>query len=120
MTKQRKEVYRVLMEQRDHPTATEVYDRIKNSAPSISLATVYNCLETLVDHKAVKQVNFERGPSRYCPNLVEHGHFQDEATGKIHDINLKEGVSLCDLLDLPPGTHISNLEINLKGSLPQN
>lgn len=120
MTKQRKEVYRVLMEERDHPTASEVYDRIKRSAPSISLATVYNCLDALVEHKAVKQVNFERGPSRYCPNLVEHGHFQDESTGKIHDIALKDGTCLSDVLDLPPGTNITNLDITIRGYLPQN
>ena len=49
MTKQRKVVYGVLIdEKRDHPTASEVFTRAQNRMPSISLATVYNCLETLV------------------------------------------------------------------------
>ena len=85
------------------------------SSTSISLATVYNCLEALVSHGLVRQVNFERESSRYCPNLSDHCHFQDEKSGKIHDVIFKEGVSLEDLLELPPGTEISHLEISLKG-----
>ena len=120
MTKQRKQVYRVLMEYRDHPTASEVYDRVKKSTPGISLATVYNCLEALVEHKAVKQVNFERESSRYCPNLSEHGHFHDETTGSIHDIKFKEGVKLSDFLDIPDDAKITSLDITLRGALPLN
>jgi Fe2+ or Zn2+ uptake regulation protein len=82
MTRQRREVYDVLMSLRDHPTASEVYERAKSNMPGISLATVYNCLEALVDHGAVRQVHFERESSRYCPNLTAHGHFQDEQSGR--------------------------------------
>ena len=88
LTKQRQEVYQVLLEQRDHPTANEVYQRVRKKLPSISLATVYNCLEALVNHGLVNQVNFERSSSRFCPNLVEHGHFQDTRTGRIYDITI--------------------------------
>lgn len=117
MTRQRCEVYKVLMGHRDHPTASEVFDRSKLNMPGISLATVYNCLEALVEHGAVKQVNFERESSRYCPNLTEHGHFHDEVSGTIIDVPLKKGAKLSDLLDLPEGAHIHNLEITLRGSL---
>src|ERR1700748_348489 len=87
-TAQREVVYRVLLEKRDHPTSEDVFDRVKAVMPSISLATVYNCLETLVQCNLVRQVNFERGPTRYCPNLEPHAHFHDEKTGSIHDIEL--------------------------------
>ena len=117
MTKQRKEVYRTLMENRDHPTASEVFESI-NCDCSMSLATVYNCLEALVEHGAVKQVNIARESTRYCPNLIEHAHFHDKTTALIHDINFKPGAKLSDLLDLPEGADISNLEITIKGTLP--
>ena len=118
MTKQRKEVYRALMENRDHPSASEVFEQMQQHEDSMSLATVYNCLEVLVEHGAVKQVNIDREPTRYCPNLKEHGHFHDDSTGSIHDINFKPGTQLSDILDLPEGTEITNLEINIKGRLP--
>ncbi|MFD0895370.1 transcriptional repressor [Luteolibacter ambystomatis] len=120
MTRQRREVYRVLMTNRDHPTANDVFLRVKDSLPNISLATVYNCLEVLVQHGIVRQVNFDRNPSRFCPNLEEHGHFHDESTGAIHDVTFKPGVNLADLLDLPPGTVISDVEITLRGELPSS
>lgn len=117
MTRQRQEVYQVLLGHRDHPTATDVFLRVKDSLPSISLATVYNCLEVLVEHGLVKQVNFERESSRYCPNLEEHGHFHDRATGVIHDVKFKPGICLSDVLDLPPGAVVHDMEINLRGRL---
>jgi len=80
MTKQRKEVYRALMENQDHPSASELFDYMQNSEHPMSLATVYNCLEALVEHGAVKQVNVDREPTRYCQNSTPHGHFHDHHT----------------------------------------
>src|SRR5476649_1755023 len=87
-TPQRELIYRVLLHKRDHPTADQVFTRVKAELPGISLATVYNCLETLVQCGLVKQVNLEREPTRYCPNLHEHAHFHDDTTGQVHDIEL--------------------------------
>src|SRR5450432_2046576 len=87
-TPQREVVLKVILEKRDHPTADEIFARVKSRLPTISLATVYNCLETLVQCGLVRQVNLERAPTRYCPNLHEHAHFHDETTGKIHDVSL--------------------------------
>ncbi len=117
MTRQRQEIYRILIEQRNHPTANEVFMRAKDRLPNISLATVYNCLEALVQHGIIRQVNFERESSRYCPNLHEHGHFHDAATGIIHDVDFKPGISLADVLNLPPGAVIQDVEITLRGKL---
>ena len=120
MTKQRKEVYGVLLDLRDHPAAQDVFLRAKERMPSISLATVYNCLEALVAHKLIRQVNFDRAPSRYCSNLEQHFHFQDEATGVIHDVSFKDGARLEDFLDLPHGAYIRELDLTLKGEMPNS
>ena len=82
------------------------------------MATVYNCLEALVQHALIRQVNFERESSRYCPNLADHGHFHDKVSGTIHDVTFKPGVNLADVLDLPPGAVITDIEITLRGELP--
>jgi Fur family peroxide stress response transcriptional regulator len=114
-TPQREVVYGALLKKRDHPTADEVFARVKAERPSISLATVYNCLDTLVACDLVRAVNFERGPTRYCPNLRPHAHFHDEHTGKTHDIdlppNLLEKVSSI----LPPGYDAKSVEIIFRG-----
>lgn len=117
LTKQRQEVYQILLEQRDHPTANEVYTRVRKKLPSISLATVYNCLEALVAHGLVNQVNFERSSSRFCPNLVDHGHFMDTQSGRIYDITIKDGVDLKDFINLPDCVCVEEAQISLKGSV---
>jgi Fur family peroxide stress response transcriptional regulator len=114
-TPQREIIYSILTKKRDHPTADEVFARVKAEMPTISLATVYNCLEALVQCNLVRQVNFERGPTRYCPNLHPHAHFHDEATGSTYDIDLPLG--LLDQLksQLPAGYRASDVEITFRG-----
>ena len=117
MTRQRQHIYRVLLEHRDHPTANDVFMRIKDMLPNLSLATVYTCLDAMVKHGIIRQVNFDRGPSRYCPNLAEHGHFHDALTGVIHDVAFRPGIRLEDVLDLPPGALVKSVEFTLRGQL---
>ena len=114
-TPQREVVYSVLLKKRDHPTADEVFARVKPDLPTISLATVYNCLETLVQCDLVRAVNFERGPTRYCPNLQPHAHFHDEQTGKTHDIDLPPEVLQKVSSVLPRGYDAKSVEIIFRG-----
>lgn len=115
-TPQREIVYQVLQERRDHPTADEIFARVKAKMPTISLATVYNCLETLVQCELVKQVHFERESTRYCSNLVEHAHFIDTATGRIFDVPLS-AANLSQLKDaLPPGFTMDDVELSFRGT----
>ena len=123
-TPQREVVYRLILEKRDHPTADEIFARVKAQMPTISLATVYNCLETLVQCGLVRQVNFERAPTRYCPNLHEHAHFHDEITGEVHDIEVPSAVLAQLRALLPHGFDASAVELSFRGRagnpLPQN
>jgi Fur family peroxide stress response transcriptional regulator len=115
-TPQREVVYSILLAQRDHPTAEEVFSRVKQEMPTISLATVYNCLETLAQCRLIRQVNHERGPTRYCPNLRPHAHFHDEKTGSTHDIDLPPGFLEQLRGILPPGYSAEDVEIMFRGS----
>ena len=119
MTKQRRGGYSILLHKRDHPTANEVFRRVQAGMPTISLATVYNCLDALVDHGLITRVNFDREPSRFCVNLAPHVHFQDKKTGVIHDLSFKDGCQITDVLDLPNGVEVSELELTIRGFLPK-
>ncbi len=118
-TAQRETVYQVLLNKRDHTTADEVFVRVKDVMPTISLATVYNCLEALVQHELVRAVNFERLPTRYCPNLRPHAHFHDEG-GSTLDIELPP--TMLDQLRalLPAGYAAKHIEINFHGRSQHN
>jgi len=115
-TPQREVVLKVILEKRDHPTADEIFARVKSQMPTISLATVYNCLETLVSCGLVRQVNLERAPTRYCPNLHEHAHFHDEQTGRIHDVDLPAELMSRLREVLPTGFQASSIELNFRGT----
>lgn len=114
-TPQREVVYSTLLKRRDHPTAEEVFSRAKVEMPTISLATVYNCLETLVQCSLIRQVNHERGPTRYCPNLRPHAHFYDEASGSTTDVELPPELLTQLRSILPPGFQAAAVEITFRG-----
>lgn len=47
ITPQRKAICRLLVESKEHPSAQMIYDQLRPNFSSLSLATVYNTLETL-------------------------------------------------------------------------
>lgn len=116
LTPQRRYVYEALMEKRDHPTAQEVFMRAKSRMPSISLATVYNCLDALTESGLVRQVNCDRAPSRYCHNLSPHGHFFCQGCGVVFDVPIDPGFPIH--WEVPAGTTIAHVETTLRGLCP--
>jgi Fur family peroxide stress response transcriptional regulator len=114
-TEQRKAVFDALMARTDHPSAVEVFMRVKNRVPSISLATVYNCLETLTTTGLVRAVNHEREPSRYCANLQEHAHLFCSECGSVTDIPLHTPMPPEQIWNLPEGIRITDQEVSFRG-----
>ena len=119
-TPQREVVFKVILEKRDHPTADEIFARVKSEMPTMSLATVYNCLETLVQCGLIRQVNLERAPTRYCPNLHQHAHFHDETTGQIHDVDLPADLMTRLHAVLPAGFDARTIELTFRGRAADN
>ena len=116
MTKQRQVVFDVLEAiGHEHPTASEVFVQAKERMPTISLATVYNCLESLTGAGAIRQVNIEREATRYCPNLRPHAHFYCIDCDKVFDIGLESGADASAVWALPPGCRIEELNVSMRG-----
>ena len=119
MTEQRRAVYDVLMGERDHPTAVEVFTRVRTKVSNISLATVYNCLDTLTGCGLVRTVTHEREPARYCPNLEDHAHFFCETCGAVSDIPLRARKQPHDVWELSPDLTITSHEVSFSGQCPK-
>jgi Fur family peroxide stress response transcriptional regulator len=114
MTTQREHVYQTLLNQTDHPTADDVYLRVKADMPEIAMATVYNTLDALVKCGLIKQVNVERSATRYCSNLKDHCHFFCEECGNMHDVDYKNGKG--DLpVKIPRGLVPTQVDISIRG-----
>ena len=114
LTPQRRQVYEVLIEKQDHPTATEVFLRAQKRMPSISLATVYNCLETIVGNGLVRAVHVDREPTRDCANTREHGHFHCTSCGLTTDIEFSNTVR-SEGWKLPTGYLVTQHNLTLRG-----
>lgn len=117
LTSQREQVYNVILSERDHPTAEQIFMRAKSGMPDISMATVYNCLDALVKCRLVKQVNVDRTAMRYCPNMQEHCHFHCDDCGGIFDIVFREKASLKEA-QLPTGFQVSAVDMSIHGLCP--
>ncbi len=111
-TAQRRCVYDVLLAKRDHPTAEEIYSRAKKAMPEISHATVYNCLDALVECGLARQVQLERGAARFCPNMEEHCHYFCDECGEVFDVMLPANGAL---LPQPKGFQVDHYDIAAHG-----
>lgn len=111
-TPQRRHVYDVLSQKLDHPTADEVFTRAKKGMPEISLATVYNCLDALVRSGLVRQVQLQRGATRFCSNMKEHCHYHCDQCGAVFDVPLPADSTV---MPRPRGFRIDHYEIAVHG-----
>src|SRR5436305_10494979 len=111
-TPQREHVYSVLLQKRDHPTAEEVFIRVKHEMPEISMATVYNCLDALVKCGLVRQVQLERGATRFCPNMEEHCHYFCDECGEVFDVALPTDSTV---MPRPKGFKVDHYDIAVHG-----
>jgi len=116
-TPHRRQVYDVLVQHRDHPTAEEVFIRAKKVMPDISMATVYNCLDALVKSGLVRLVNLDRGATRFCPNMADHGHFVCDRCGGVFDVGLPPA-SLGMQIEIPSGFKVNRYDIAFHGQCP--
>jgi Fe2+ or Zn2+ uptake regulation protein len=83
---QRVAVARYVLETDDHPSAEQVFARVRASFPQISRATVYNTLNTLVEQGLLRELVLAEGRAVFDPNMASHHHFIDDASGRIYDV----------------------------------
>ena len=70
----------------DHPSADEVWARVRANFPHISRATVYNTLHLFVERGLLRELTLAENKIVFDPNVDRHHHLIDEATGAIHDV----------------------------------
>ncbi|NFO14883.1 transcriptional repressor [Clostridium botulinum] len=85
LTPQRLAVYNYLLGTASHPSAEIIYKAIHEQYPTMSLATVYKTLKTLVDVGLIQEINVGEGNFRYDRNSSSHPHIQCLTCGRIDD-----------------------------------
>lgn len=83
---QRMAVAEYVLSTDEHPSADQVWGRVRADFPMISRATVYNTLNLFVRKGLLRQLTLAEGKVVFDPHLAPHHHFIDDATGSIHDV----------------------------------
>lgn len=87
-TAQRLAICRYVLCEASHCTVEEVKDWADKNFPKISLATVYNTLNILVDVGLLKSLKLSHSDKViYDNNVNNHYHFLDETSGELFDID---------------------------------
>ncbi|WP_320173626.1 transcriptional repressor [Maridesulfovibrio sp.] len=68
-----------------HPTADELYERVRKRLPNISLGTVYRNLELMADNGVILKIETS-GKNRFDGNAEPHPHIRCLQCGKVDDI----------------------------------
>jgi len=82
---QREKIYEVIRASKAHPTAQEVYARLKNEMPSLSLGNVYRNIAILLEEGRIQGGEFGSGIIRYDAVTGSHYHFVCERCGTVSD-----------------------------------
>jgi Fe2+ or Zn2+ uptake regulation protein len=88
-TMQRLAILEYLEGTKSHPTADEVYTKVRKTCPTIARATVYNTLEALTKAGTILQLTVDPVAARYDADTEPHVHFRCRLCGRVHDLDIE-------------------------------
>jgi len=71
VTPQRLAIAEAVLNSSDHPSVQQIYERVRQHFPSMTLATIYSTLDVLEQSGLIQELPFQK-VSRYEPNLDPH------------------------------------------------
>jgi len=86
LTPQRVAIVRELAADPTHPTAQELYERLREALPTMSFATVYNTLDALASAGLCEALSLSPGAARFDPNMEAHHHAVCDRCGQVRDV----------------------------------
>jgi len=114
-TKQRIKLAQILIGdgENKHITAEGLFDLVKKSDVSVSLATVYNTLKAFCDVGLINEVMVDGGKSYFDTRLDDHPHFFWEDTGQISDAP-SEALEINNLPTAPNEYEITKIDVIIR------
>jgi Fur family peroxide stress response transcriptional regulator len=115
-TPQRRVIYRVLADSRDHPNVETIHSRVHAILPRVSLATVYRNLKLFVQAGLVEEVATGQSQARYDANPARHHHLICTRCGGVSDTYSEQFDSLGSAADrVVEGFEVHDFKVNLYG-----
>jgi len=88
LTNQRQVLMEELRKVTTHPTASELYDMVRQRLPRIALGTVYRNLELLSECGSIKKLETGGEQKRFDGNTDPHYHIRCNTCGRVDDIHI--------------------------------
>lgn len=86
ITPQRTAIMQYLLNTVEHPNAEQIYKKIRQSYPMISLSTVYKTLDMLKERGMINGIEIQ-GEMRFDAHIDEHLNLICIGCGKIKDVD---------------------------------
>ncbi|MRG91548.1 transcriptional repressor [Polyangium spumosum] len=86
LTPQRLAIARELAGDPTHPTAQELFERLRPAMPTMSFATVYNTLDALAAAGLCVSLSLAPGAARFDANMTPHNHAVCDRCGLVRDV----------------------------------
>lgn len=86
-SRQRELIYRSIVENPNHPTADEVYTKLKKDNPNLSLGTVYRNLNSLNKNGKLMRIPVPYGAEHFDGRVDKHFHMVCDVCGGVIDID---------------------------------
>lgn len=102
----------------DHPTATEVYERIHVENPSVSRATVFRVLRQAEENGSVRRLSFSDGEDRFDYNMIPHYHVRCIFCGRVSDVKMSVFDAPEDKVEDSYGFTLLSHDLEFKGICP--
>ena len=119
LTPQRVELVRLIAASKEHPSAAQLYTKIKTQFPTMSQATVYKTLALLKEMNQVLEIDL-RDDSHYDGNRPSpHPHLICTRCNKIVDGDLDIDLASLMLLEQISGYQIIRPQITFHGLCPE-
>jgi Fe2+ or Zn2+ uptake regulation protein len=118
LTPQRIAIVRELAADPTHPTAQELFERLRPALPTMSFATVYNTLDALASAGLCAGLSLSPGASRFDPNMHRHHHAVCDRCGLVRDVPADEAPSTeppAPSLRAAPGFEVRSVEQIYRG-----
>lgn len=114
-SKQRNIILKTLTARPTHPTAEQLYGRVKEDNPSISLGTVYRNLNLLAQSNLIRKIDGLHNTAHFDHNIMDHYHFTCLNCGDVFDIPCDIARDIQTKAEKASGFKITEHEIVLKG-----
>lgn len=120
LTPQRLAICRLLAESEEHPTAQVIYEYLRPAFPSLSLATVYNTLDTLVNLGVVNVLGSAGdGTEHYDGDTEPHVNLACIACHRVIDLPSRYVDALHQEVTASSGYQIKGARVLYYGICPQ-